>query len=136
MANADAQAPEIWRAEFGLDIFQTIVPAIAATLFEADAAGRQVEFIMDDEDFLRRNLLKIGQCCDRLAGTVHEGAGFQQPDVISARRLAIELGLWNERDFQLVGKMVDKPEADVMPGRFVLQSWVAQANDQTRWVHG
>ena len=33
----------------------------------AHAAGRQVEFIVDDENFFRRDLVKIGQCRHRLA---------------------------------------------------------------------
>jgi hypothetical protein len=54
MADAQAQAPEIRRAELGLDVLQAVVAAVAAALLEADAAGWQVEFVMDDEDLGRR----------------------------------------------------------------------------------
>ena len=76
-ADAQAQAPEIRRAEFGLNVFQAVVTTIAAALLEADAAGWQVEFVVDDENFLRRNFVEIGQCGNRLAGTVHEGHRLQ-----------------------------------------------------------
>ena len=60
VANAEAQAPEIRRTEFGLNVFQTIVTAIAAALFEADATRWQVEFVVNDENFFGRDFVKIG----------------------------------------------------------------------------
>ena len=136
MADAEAQAPEIRGAELGLDVLQAVVPAIAATLFQADAAGRQVEFIVNDEDFARVDFVKVGQCRHRLTGAVHEGHRLQQPEVTGACRLAIELGLRGERCLEFVGQMVDKPEADVVSGRFIFQPGVTEADDQAGWVHG
>src|SRR3990172_4383162 len=43
VADTEAQAPEIRRAELGLDVLQAVVAAVAAALLETDAAGRQVE---------------------------------------------------------------------------------------------
>jgi hypothetical protein len=71
-----------------------------------------------------------------LAGAVHEGGRLQQPGFTSARRLAEELGLRGERGLQLVGQMVDKPEADIVPGGFVFGAGVAEADDQAGRIHG
>jgi hypothetical protein len=49
VADADAQAPEVRRAELGLDVLQAVVAAVAAALLQADAARRQVEFVVDDQ---------------------------------------------------------------------------------------
>ena len=65
------------------------------------------------------DLVEIGQRRHRLAGTVHEGGRFEQPGFAGARGLAEELGLRGERHLQFVGQVVDKPEADVVPGGFV-----------------
>ena len=41
-----------------LDVFQALVPAVAAALFDADAAGRQVELVVDDQDFVRQDFVE------------------------------------------------------------------------------
>ena len=57
MADAEAQAPEVRRAKAGLDVLEAVVAAVAAALLEADAAGRQVEVVVDDE-----NLAGVESC--------------------------------------------------------------------------
>ena len=62
MADTQAQAPEIRCADLGLNIFEPIVAAIAPALLKADAAGGQVELVVDDENLFWGNLVEIGQC--------------------------------------------------------------------------
>ena len=59
VADAEAQAVEVRRAEFGLDVFQAVVSAVAAAELEADLAAGNVEFVVDDEDFLRPDFIKL-----------------------------------------------------------------------------
>ena len=53
MTDAQPQAPEIGRAELGLDVLEAVVTPVAAALLEADAARRQIEFIVNDENFTK-----------------------------------------------------------------------------------
>ena len=80
VADAEAQAVEVRRAEFGLNVFQAVVSAVAAAELEADLAAGDVEFVVGDEDFLRPDFIKLRQSGDGFAGEVHVGVGFQKPD--------------------------------------------------------
>lgn len=39
-----------------LNILQAIVTAVTAPLLETQTARRQIEFVVDDENFIRQNL--------------------------------------------------------------------------------
>jgi hypothetical protein len=136
MADTQPQAPEIGGAELGLNILQAVVAAVAAALLEADAAGWQIEFVMDDENLGRWNLVKIGQRRHRLAGAVHESGRLQQPKLATTGRLAKKLGLQGERGLQLVSQLVDEPETDIVPGGGIFLARITEADDEARWIHG
>jgi hypothetical protein len=100
MADPQPQPPEIRRRQAGLDVFQAIVPAVAAALLEPDAARFEVEVVMDDQGFFGGDLVEAGQRSDRLAGEVHVGHRLQQPQSPVARNPAKELPLRRQRCLQ------------------------------------
>jgi len=84
MADADAQSPVVLRPEMRGDVLEAVVPPHAAAEFEAQLARRNIQFVVHDQDFGRRNAMKTGERADGLAGTVHEGLRQQHPDVSAA----------------------------------------------------
>ena len=79
-ADAYPQAGKIGRAQALGDGLQTVVPGIAAAAFEFHTAGRQIEFVVDDQDMLRGDAVPGSEGLHAVAGQVHEGLRLgQQP---------------------------------------------------------
>jgi hypothetical protein len=135
MSDSQAQAPEIRRRQARLNVFQAIVPAVAAALLEADAARFEVEVVMDDQGFVGGDLVEARQRSDRLAGEIHEGHRLQQPQFVDASDAAKEFPLRRQRCLQANAQLVDEPEADIVPVVFVLAAGVAEADNQAGWGH-
>lgn len=72
VVDAEAQAVIVCRAEFCLNVFQAVVSAVAAAEFEFDPSARDVEFVVDDEDFFGFDFVELCKRGNRLSGTVHE----------------------------------------------------------------
>ena len=73
MAYAQAQTPIVAGAKLGVNVPQAVMAGVAAAEFEFDLPRGDAEFIMGDQNFLRRNFEKSGKCSDRFPGKVHEG---------------------------------------------------------------
>jgi hypothetical protein len=97
-------------------------------------AGRNVEFVMNDEDLRRLNAIETRQRSHRLAGSVHEGLGHQQPHAVAAGvgRQAMKAGFLAEGSSQFAGQALTKPKPGVMPGFSVLTAGIAEADDKLR----
>ena len=134
MADAQAQAVEVGCAQPRLNVFEAVVAAVAAADFEAGLAAGDVQLVVGDEDLVGADFVKLRQRGDGLAGKVHKGVGLEQPDValrpLGARCLAVVFFLALEGDAPGVRQLVEKPEAGVVAGVFVLAAGVAQADDQ------
>lgn len=109
--------------------------AVAAALLQADASRRQIEFVVDDENFRWRNFVEICQSGHSLSRTVHESRRLQQPKFAGASRLAEKLCLRREVDFHLRSQLVNEPEADIVACGFVFRSWIAQTDDEAGKGH-
>ena len=130
VADPQSQAPEVGARQACLNILETIVPAIATTLLEADAARFEIEVVVDDQRLVGGDPVETRECCDCLAGKVHEGHRLQQPEFAVARDAAKELPLRCQRCVQAGGQLVNEPEADVVPVVLVLAAGVAEADNQ------
>ena len=112
-------------------------PRVSAALFEPDGTGRQIQFIMGDQNLLRRYAEISGQAGDRLATAIHEGGGFEQPAFPATLKnptgLAMESGLIPEYTAMLPGKQINEPEARVMAGFRVLPARITQTYNETDW---
>ena len=60
MTDTETQAPEVRRGELGGDVLEAVVTGIAAALFDAHAAGKQVHFVVGDKDFSGCDLEVVG----------------------------------------------------------------------------
>src|SRR5450755_1840068 len=93
MADADAH-PAIAVADMGIDVTQPVMAAGAAALLHADAAGGEVELVVEDDHAVERDLQEAHRFAHRLARFVHEGHGFQDQRTLTAemafRHLAVE----------------------------------------------
>src|SRR5471032_2061780 len=136
MADADAQAPVILRAERGGDVLQAVVAARRAALLQPRDAGHQIELVVHHQHLVGRDLVETRQPADRLAGAVHEGLRLQQPHFVAGdgrlgeQRVEAALAL-QARAGQAAGQVVDQPEAGVVAGLFVFGAGIAEADDQT-----
>ena len=72
MADADAHAA-IAVADMGIDVAQPVMAAGAAALLHADAAGREVELVVEDDHAVERDLQEAHRFAHGLARFVHEG---------------------------------------------------------------
>ena len=81
MADAESQPPEIL-ADVRNGVAQSVVAAVTAALLQAHAAHRQIEFVVRDEDVLRRDLVEFAELSDRQTAAIHVGRGLQQIDFL------------------------------------------------------
>ena len=134
VADAQAQAVEVGAAEAGLNVFEAVVAAVAAAEFEFDAAGLEVELVVDNEDFLRLDFIKRGNGLHGLAGEVHIGLRLEQADFAAgagtADEVAEEFPVVLPMAVPLLGELVEQPEAGVVAGIFVFGAGVAEADDE------
>src|SRR5258707_5238166 len=79
MADADAQSPEIARAERCGNVFQTIAAGKAATVLDLDASRLQIEFVVRDEYFRGCNPVEPRERAHREPASVHERPRNREP---------------------------------------------------------
>ena len=79
MTDPDADSGEFGTPELRHHVPQPVVPAMASAPLEAYGAGRQVDFVVRDENSFNRNLVEPGDRRDRPAAVVHEGVRPEQP---------------------------------------------------------
>jgi hypothetical protein len=97
MANADAQAPEILRAEMRSNVLEPVVPAETSAELQAQRTRCQVELVVQDQHVRRRDTVEMRQGRDRLPGAVHESLRHEQPDLlVRAAGNAMEAGFTPE----------------------------------------
>ena len=73
MADAEAQPPEVRRAELRGDVAQAVVAGDAAAELHLRLAGQEIELVVDDEDFVGRDREEARAAADRPARQVHVG---------------------------------------------------------------
>jgi hypothetical protein len=61
MADAEAQAPVVVRAQALRDVAQAVVPRDAAALLDLGGAGREIQLVVHHQDLGRRDLEEAGQ---------------------------------------------------------------------------
>ena len=133
MADADAQAPEIRRAELRRDVAQAVVAGDAAAELHLRLAGREIELVVDDEDLrrarsrrnapARRPSGRTGSCTSRASASRRSPA--------ASRDVALELAFARERRAELRRERVDEPEARVVARGVVLAAGIAEADDES-----
>ena len=77
MVDAKAQAVEVFATERGDDVAQAVVTAMTTAVFQLDRAFRQIQFVVDDEDFFRREVVEFGERAYCTTAGVHEGQRFE-----------------------------------------------------------
>ena len=74
---------------------KTVVSGIAAARLHLDAAGQQIEFVVEDDDVAFRDLEKAGRVPYALSALVHERFGLEKQNFLAADfsigRIAFEL---------------------------------------------
>lgn len=134
VANPEAQAPIIVGAELVMDVAQAVVTRVTAAELEFDLARHDVELVMGDQDFIGRDLEETRQGTNGLAGQVHEGLRFEQPDGVTCQAGAghqtVEIFLHGQAGLQFSRERVDPPKPGIVAGGFVIWAGVAQADKQ------
>ena len=131
-ADADADAQELGRAERLPDRAKPVVTREPAAEAHLDAAGVEVDVVVDDGDLLGRELEEARGGAERAAGEVHVRLRLQQRELQAVDadlgELAGELRL--ERAVVAPRQLVDDQPADVVPVARVLAARVAEADDE------
>src|SRR3990172_6576360 len=134
MADADAQAHVVRRAELLGYIGEAVVAAVAAADLEPHRPRRQVEIVVRHQHPPGRYLVIPGERGDRVAAVVKEGGGPQQPNLRARDGAPADVGaearLVLEPRVRAGKQRLQKTEPGVVPGFRILRARVAQADDQ------
>ena len=107
--------------------------AVAAAKFEFDTAAWNIQFVMNHQDFLRLDFVKLSQSGNSLTGAVHKSHGFEQPNITIRRNgacyFAVKFLLVFKIDFPFPCQFVQQPKADIVARLFVFLAWIAQTDD-------
>ena len=108
--------------------------AVAATAFESCGAGRQVQFIVHDQNLCRGNAQEIGQGTDRLPAAVHEGGWLLHAEIPALQAAARDVGMETRLVARTAaagrGQLIDEPEPGIVPGLCVFRTGVSQSDDE------
>ena len=72
MTDAKPQSPEVGATKLGGDIAHAVVAPMPTPLLEPNLSGGNIKFIVDHQNFLRRNLMKPGQRGHGGTRAIHE----------------------------------------------------------------
>ena len=85
MAYTDTQAIKVLVvAQSWHDIAQPVVAAMAAALFEARSAWIDIQFIVGNQHFFRRNFVELRKRRNGFAAAVHKRGGDEQAEVMAS----------------------------------------------------
>ena len=93
MADADAQAPEIRRAELRDDVPQAVVARMAAAVLDFHRPRRQVELVVRDQDFVGRDLVELRQRATAMPDSFIQVCGMTSQTRPGAAQMSVESGL-------------------------------------------
>ena len=118
-----------------MDVAQTVVSPVASAFLEAGAAGRQVELVMHDEDFLGQDLVEAGDGSHAFARGVHVGLRPHEVQFARAGVKSEKLGFQAWRGVLAAGHLVGEPGAGIVAGGSIFGAGIAEPDDQTDGAH-
>ena len=131
-ADAAAHAEPVARPQLVADRAQAVVARMPAAELDADGAGVDVEFVVDDDQMVGVDAVGVAQLLDRTAGGVHVALrlGQHHIDVVvgALGRQRAALGLPVARP-DLLADEVDGIEPGIMPRVRVFLPRIPQADD-------
>src|SRR5437764_2092924 len=131
---ADAEPdPQIAVAQMLVEAAQPVVTRRAASDLHLDAAEREIELVVGDDDRGRVRLPEARGLRHRLAARVHERLREDDGEMLAPRAPRAQHGvpaLLIERDAELARGFRGDAEADVVPGTFVLVARVPEADEK------
>jgi len=133
MAHSESQTGKVATAESINGIAQTVVTRMAAGYLQLDAARREIQLIVGDEDLRSGDFVEAGQGGDRLAAVIHVGLRFQQPEAVTGElrlaHIAVKLALTTKAGAGGAGDRIGKPESGVVPCLLVLRSRITETDN-------
>ena len=138
VADAEAEAGILLRAEDLRDMFQSVVTAVAAAGFHAQLSEGQADVIDADEEVLQLDLLLLHPIAHGIAAEVHEGAGFEEYELTALDADARDEAVAAVLPYGLLAlvfvdgssKGVDHTETDVVACAFVFGSDITKTDDK------
>ena len=135
MPDAEAQTPEVGRAELLGDRLQAVMTGISAALLDAHASRHEIHFVMNNENLLGLDLVVVRDRRDAFSRAIHESERLQEPDFFSgdacAGNFTLEFGLIAKCSAVLVGEGIEKAKASVVSCSLILGPGIAEPDDET-----
>src|SRR5438270_4495688 len=132
MADAEAHALVIVAHMRG-DRAQAVMPGIAAADLHAQLPGREVEFIVEDDNVIQGDFIEAGGFMHRAAGIVHESLRLDEHDPLAAN-LAFAGARLEARAERRKGvaprDRSDRHEADIVAIARVACAGIAEADEE------
>ena len=129
-ADADFDSRELIRAQMLDHALDAVVPAGGATGAQPQLAQRQGHVVVNDQNFLGFDLVKLSARLNRLAAQVHERQRLKEIELLMFRKFRLPLGVLIETESPLVGQHVQDHETHVVSGAHVFVTGIAKADDE------
>src|SRR6266436_3446960 len=110
--------PPVIRPEQRVDRTQSVMAGVSAASLHPQLSGSQIDLVMNDDDFRRRNLEEPRCFNYRLARSIHKGLRFQEEPALAVDRTLCELALETvakTRETVAPCNRLDCHEADIVP---------------------
>lgn len=105
--------------------------AVPAAAFEAQRTERQIQVVVDNDHLIA--FVKLFYRSNRTAGMVHISEGFQKKKRGTLVEITLECAFDDGVASMPPKQFVDHHKTDVMAGRFISRTRVAQSDDQQNY---
>ena len=117
-------------ANEGIDGTQTVVTAVAATLFEADGTEGEIDIIVDHNNVVGIDLEKLPDGLDTFAREIHVRRGLEKKKIAVAIEFAVKRGFGDIPRSGVGDEAVDDTPTDIVAVHRIAWSGVSQTNKQ------
>src|SRR5258706_13945885 len=133
VADADAQSPEIARADRGGNVFETVMACEPSTVLELDDTRLQVEFVVGDQHFRRSDLVEAYERAHCEPASVHERLRNDETRFAFSHE-SVEFCLCAKALRASFCELLRKPCASIVTRRRVLAPCITQPDDQAQRI--
>src|SRR5437868_15328278 len=133
-ADSDAQSRDLIRPKLNNDRVQAVVPTSAPVRAHPQPAKRQSKVIQNDQHLTRCYFVKLRDCHQWKAASIHEREWLYQYKVSRFCDYCLSLAELFPQHAEVRSQTIDHRESDIVSGLLVFRSGITQAGDETDLV--